>query len=650
MRRVVAFSIVAVAATLGPAPVVEAAPPPLAIYPSDTLTVADASQLTGRRVNMPMSNCAVDVSKCDETALVNQLDGFDLDPNIKIGFSGPIDLAKVSRSTIYVQRLCFCRAARMPLVRLVWDAVNHNLYGHPKHLLRESSTYRITVTAGINGQSGTRTFTTMSASTGLRQMASQLTDGSAYAAAGIAPADRGLRFVRPGGTRTVYPAANVAMVRRFNDTGSGGLVEETVFNSAFPVIASTYGFGSFLAPSWLDADRRIPQTPTRTGAPQVRGFEEVGLVVILPAGTKPAGGWPTAVFGPGFTRSKYDVFLAADENLRRGIATIAIDPVAHSYGPNSTAGVDLIVPPSSPRFSGYGRGFDQNGDGVITNQEGVSTKGQPSRYASIALRDGLRQTAADNMALVRAIGRGVDVNGDGSTDLKPTGVTYFGQSLGGIYGTLLMGADPLVTIGALNVPGGPVLDIARLSPAFRPLVATELANRIPSLLNGGPGADGFTESQPLYLDPPMTSPYPGSIEIQKAGARTNWINRVGSPEAFAPLERKRPPAGHPVKKVLYQFAFGDRTVPNPTSATLSRAGFLHDIVSFFRNDKTPTAGTDPHGFLLDPRVFPTGRQLGQTQIADFFVSGGTIVNDPDGPAPQWETPIADPRSLETVNF
>jgi hypothetical protein len=417
-----------------------------------------------------------------------------------------------------------------------------------------------------------------------------------------------------------------------------------------PAIASTYGFGSFLSPSWLDADRRIPQTPTATGAPAVTGYEEVGLVVILPVGTPPAGGWPTAVFGPGFTRSKYDVLLAADENLRRGIATIAIDPVAHAYGPESQAGVDLVAPPSSPRFSGFGRGFDQNGDGTITNQEGVSTKGQPDKYASIALRDGLRQTAADNVALVRAIGRGVDVDGDGANDLRPTGVTYYGQSLGGIYGTLLMGADPLVQVGALNVPGGPILDIARQSPAFRPLVATELANRIPPELNGGPGANGFTESQPLFLDPPETSPYPGAITIQKTGSRVNWLNRSGSPEAFAPLLRDRPAAGHPVKNVLYQFAFGDETVPNPTSATLARAGNLFDIVSFFRNDLTPTSDTNPHGFLLDPQVFPTGRQLGQTQIAEFFLSGGATIVDPDGASPQWETPIADPAMLETLNF
>ena len=419
-----------------------------------------------------------------------------------------------------------------------------------------------------------------------------------------------------------------------------------VLDSAIPG-AATYAFGSYLSPSWLDADRKIPQTPTRTGAPAITGLAEVGFTLILPTGIKPAGGWPVAIFGPGITRSKYDLFLASDENLKRGIATIAIDPVGHAFGPRSEAGVDLAVPPTTVRFSGFGRGVDLNHDGTITDQEGVSTLGQPSRYASVALRDGLRQTAADNMALVRAIGRVVDVDGDGTDDLRPTDVDYYAQSLGGIYGTMVMGVDPLVPVGALNVPGGPIVEIARLSPAFRPVLATELANRIPSLLNGGPGADGFTESVPLYLDPPVTDPYPGAIPIQLAGARTNWIDRPGSPETFAPLERKRPPAGHPVKKVLYQFAFGDMTVPNPTSATLTRAGFLRDVVSFYRNDLTPTASTNPHGFLLDPRI--SGRQMGQLQIATFFASGGTTIIDPDGPGPVWETPIADPNELETTH-
>ena len=383
---------------------------------------------------MAMTNCEVQVSDCNEIALINALDGFDLDPNVKVRFSGPIDVSKVNGTNLYLERVCGCtRVARIPLVRLVWDGATHTLYGHPKRQLRESSTYRVTVASGINGQSGTATFTTMSASVGLRQMQAQLDDGSAYTAAGIAAADRGLHFVRSNGIRTVYPVSNVSMVRRFDDMGSGPLVEQMIVNTASPQ-ASTYAFGSFLSPSWLDADRKIPQTPTGTGAPAVTGFDAVGFTLILPTGVKPAGGWPVAIFGPGITRSKYDLFLASDENLKRGIATIAIDPVGHAFGPRSEAGVDLVAPPSTVRFSGFGRGVDLNHDGTITDQEGVSTLGQPSTYASIALRDGLRQTAADNMALVRAIGRGVDVDGDGTGDLRPTGVSYYAQSLAGSTG------------------------------------------------------------------------------------------------------------------------------------------------------------------------------------------------------------------------
>ena len=79
-----------------------------------------------------------------------------------------------------------------------------------------------------------------------------------------------------------------------------------------------------------------------------------------------------------------------------------------------------------------------------------------------------------------------------------------------------------------------------------------------------------------------------------------------------------------------------------------RAGGLQDVTTFYRNDRTPTRGTNPHGFLLDPTL--TGRNLGQAQVLDFLASGGATISDPDGPAPVFEVPIADPASLETLNF
>jgi hypothetical protein len=628
------------AALLGLPAAAQAAP---SLFPSDSLTVKDGRQLTGERLALPLPDCSARPSECDDTRLLNELDGFDLDPRIEVGFGQPIDLSRVTGDSVYLQPTG--GGARIPLNRIVWSPARNTLYGHPRTQLAERTSYRIVVTDAICGQAATTTFTTMSASAGLEQMRTQLDDGSAYAAAGIPADQRGLDFVRPDGTRTVFQAANVARIRRYDDTGKPELEESLVPNAAVSG-AGLYAFGSFRSPSWLTADRAIPATPTRTGAPKVTGSEEIGFTMIVPSGAKPAGGWPVAIFGPGITRSKYDLFLAADRNAERGLATLAIDPVGHAYGARSEASVDTVVPPQTVRFSGFGRGRDLNRDGTITDQEGVRTPEQPHPLASLGLRDGLRQTALDNMALVRAIGRGVDVDGDGSEDLRRDGIVYYAQSLGGIYGTMLMGVDQRVRAGALNVPGGPILDIARQSPAFRELVAADLKNRRPGLLNGG--RDGFTESVPLFPDPPVTKPARGALPIQDAFAAVNWLNRAGSPETFAPLLRRAPLGGVGAKKVIYQFAYGDQTVPNPTSATLMRAGGLQDVTTFYRNDRTPTSGTNPHGFLLDPTL--TGRNLGQAQVLDFLASGGETISDPDGPAPVFEVPIADPASLETLNF
>ncbi len=114
------------------------------------------------------------------------------------------------------------------------------------------------------------------------------------------------------------------------------------------------------------------------------------------------------------------------------------------------------------------------------------------------------------------------------------------------------------------MPGGPIPEVARLSPNFRPIVGATLRSHRPDLANGG--RDGFTEDQPLPGDPPVRRPARGALAIQDVFARFNWIDRSGSPEAFAPLVRGRP--------VLIQAAYGDQTVPNPTTGFLVRAGGL----------------------------------------------------------------------------
>src|SRR5918997_1948778 len=114
-------------------------PPPLVIRPDDALTVADANQTTGRRMALPLTDCAARPSDCDEVRLINGLDGWDLDPRVEVRFSGAIDLARVTSSTLYVEPVG--GSGRIGLNRLVWDAGTRTLYGQPIQLLREATRY-----------------------------------------------------------------------------------------------------------------------------------------------------------------------------------------------------------------------------------------------------------------------------------------------------------------------------------------------------------------------------------------------------------------------------------------------------------------------------------------------------------------------------
>lgn len=622
-NRVVRSALLATAllvASLGPvggASAASAAPATVrSLFPTDSLTVADSSQLTGRRIALPRPDCATHPTDCNTVSLLNQLDGFDLDPRLMLRFDGPVEAAAVaSRTTIEATDSGWSTG----IDRIVYDAATYTVYAHPIDQLAPGTTFRLQV----DGPAPARTtFTTLSATDGLLDLRRQLDDGSAYTSARIGPAERGLRV------DAVVPVAGTSLVYQA-DLGASTL--------PIPVLnlsqqdAGAYVFGSYLAPSWLTSDRLIPQPSTVGAGPRAQQAQRLPFVLILPAGPAPAGGWPVAVFGHGFTRYDADVFLAASQNATRGFATIATDVVGHGFGPASNW---LVTGDGTPyTVPAYGRGIDLNDDGVITDTEGVSTLPQPAPYAQLGSRDGLRQTAADVMTLVRAIARGVDLDGDGRRDLQAIGTDYYGQSFGGIYGAMLAGSDPLLQAVGLNVPGGPISEIARLSASFRPLVTEALAGAQPPLLNGG--YFGFTESLPLAGEPPVLDPAPGALPIQQFLAAQTWLNRPGSPETFAP----RILAG----RVLVQEATGDQTVSNPTTLTLVRAGGLGPRTTVYRNDLTASSADDPHGFLLDPR-FQRGFLGGQTQMSTFLASGGLLIIDPDGPKPIFQVGLDLPAS------
>src|SRR6266849_5870383 len=75
--------------------------PEIGPYPSDFLTVPDSTQLTGRRVNLPLPNCDAQPSLCTHLGIINQLDGFNVQPRLRVRFSGPADTSTLGKGIFW---------------------------------------------------------------------------------------------------------------------------------------------------------------------------------------------------------------------------------------------------------------------------------------------------------------------------------------------------------------------------------------------------------------------------------------------------------------------------------------------------------------------------------------------------------------------
>jgi hypothetical protein len=454
------------------------------------------------------------------------------------------------------------------------------------------------------------------------------------------------------GERTVFPLSTIAGITwNYQYSTAPAFTPQSVPVSAlyvFPGSVATVAFGSYTSPDYETPYAFIPQVPTKTGTPAAVSQNKIYFVLFLPSGKMPANGWPVVIFGHGFEDSKQGgPFAVASTLASHGLATIAIDAVGHGGGPlgtlvvNETSGASVTLPAG-------GRGVDQNGDGLIGPFEGLFAL---PPYISAAFRDGTRQTAIDLMQLTQLIKSGIDVDGDGVPDLDESHISYAGQSFGGMYGTVFLATDPAIKVGVLNVPGGPVVDIARLSPGFQPLEGEILALHVPSLANLG--GISFNANIPLRDQPPVVNTVPGADDIQAYLDIISWIGQSGDALGFVPHISKDPLEGSLAKSVILQFAKGDETVPNPTTTALIRAGDIECRTTYFRNDLAYALnvgfGANPHTFLTNIGGTAPVAEVAvraQEQIADFIASEGTVTIDP---GPLFEVPITPPLP-EDLNF
>ncbi|HWX10225.1 MAG TPA: Ig-like domain-containing protein [Gaiellaceae bacterium] len=661
-------------------------------FPTNLDTTIDLTQLTGLRVALPKPDCATHPSDCADIDVLNTLDGFNVDARVSIPFSGAIDPTTVTPDTVFLANMF---GDRVPLDRVVWTPATNTLHGNPQTYLDQDTPYLLVVTDGVKAADGSdlaradfrsdlnfgqthdlgaklyraallgalhwsgltpsrivdaSLFTTQSITSLLEKVRRQI-DTSTPAPATF--------NIGAGGARAVFNFANITSVTFHRQIGVSTFSNSTLPFSAVPVFPGAIGtaaYGSFTSPDYENAQRVIPTIGTGFfSSPTPQGTNTLYFNLWLPSGPEPANGWPVAIVGHGFTDSKQGFPITTASTLaHNGIATIAINVVGHGGGPLGTMTVTRTDGPPVT-FSAGGRGIDQDGNGTIDSTEGVNAA---PPFSAVGNRDGLRQTVIDLMQLVREIQVGIDVNGDGIPDLNASKIGYFGQSFGGIYGTTLMAVEPDIHAGVVNVPGGSISEIARLSPSFRPLVGIALATRTPPLYNAVPNPffTNFVEDMPLSGLPIMTDTVPGADAIQNFVDQQIWAQAPADPVAYASHIRMDPLFGSSAKAIIVQFAKGDETVPNPTASALIRAGGLEDRATYFRNDLAFAlvpgyTVKNPHTFLSNIFV-PAQAQFAlaaQQQIATFLASGGATTIDPDGAGPFFETPITGPLP-EGLNF
>jgi hypothetical protein len=663
-------------------------------FPSDIYTVADSSQLTGIRVSLPKPDCATRPSDCADIDVLNTLDGFNAQPRISIPFNGAIDPGSVNSANVFLKGLGSTLGggpgATVGINQIVWDPASNTLHVESDEFLDQHTRYLLVVTNGIRDANGApvdagqfnaflnRSNLSAAHAAYREELVSALAQARVPTASVVAASifttqstTAVLEKIRdrvkalPAPTATVianFARTNVAAIQWNRQVGTSSTSTSFLPLPAldvFPGSVERIVFGRFDSPDWETPAKYIPAIGTRTGVPAIQGTNTLYFNLFVPSGKPPAGGWPVAIFGHGFTDSKQGAPIAVASAMAfKGLATIAINVVGHGGG---AAGTLTIIPLKGMPVTipDGGRGIDQDGNGSIDSTEGVNAA--PPR-GIISNRDGLRQTVADLMQLVRVIQSGINVGGGRGGDLNGDRIYYVGQSFGGIYGTKFIAVEPDVRAGVPNVPGGAIIEIARLSPAFRPLVGFALLSRVPSLGNAGPFAPplwGFQESIPLRDDPAIVNPAPGAMAIQEVIDNTEWVSQSGNPVAYAPHLRKIALDGVQTRPFIIQSAKGDQTVPNPTASAIVRAADAHDHWTLFRNDivraTRPGAPANPHTFLTNignPAVadLAIGAQL---QIGAFFATDGAVVIDPDTAAgPYFEVPISAGQIplMEDLNF
>lgn len=595
---------------------------------------------SGDRPRLENADCGSPA--CAERAAVNRLDGYGLEPLIRVRFSGPIR-PDSARSAVF---LLWGNARQtngfttyppgyiQPINQVAWDPNTFTLYAKPDEPLDYDRDFTLVITDALVDANGFAVTPPVNRPVIPDGLATTFRPATvlAYTTFHTQNAVRSLveTSLGPSGTlkRTLSRVIDLTQVRTLS------ILSQTAADPAAPLTVTPLPVDiSFIQALGL---RRLAffQFRSTSGV-------DVYFHVWFPAAAPPASGYPATFIGHGSGDSRFFGPTLLASAVAANSAVFAMDAVGHGFGPNSRIRFTLsdgsVVEVPLP-----GRGVDVNGDGAIAAGEGciLGGPGNPT-----FLRTCLRQTALDWRKVAQEIRSGIDLDGDGRPDVDASRIGYFGQSLGSFYGTLLTALEPSIQTAVMNVGGGSGIEASRYSASFGADLKNYVLATWPEFLPDPtkPLPDPFTRrwAPAQVLTDPRQGPYLEFLD------RVAALETDSAPASYAPLLKQASLYGNPIKRVLFQFAIGDQVVPNPANFQLMRAAFEYTNVSLYRHDlarqQFPSLPADPHTFLAAFLDFTSQPSL-LIGIAALSQSGAFLTTGQlTFPTPLFEPYGADPK-------
>ena len=397
----------------------------------------------------------------------------------------------------------------------------------------------------------------------------------------------------------------------------------------FQIPCGAYATGATLP----DGQTATPSISTTTCFPEPvkQSDQTIPMIVTVPKGAKPEGGWPVVIFQHGITRNRTDVFAIASSFAAANHITVAIDLPLHGLpASNPFYKNQLLAPtPAAGLMTNNERTFDA--DFVNNSSSAAGPDGQVDSSGThfvnlaspITSRDNIRQGAADILVLAKSLAN-LNVDGVAGGDVDTSKIRFAGISLGSIVGTVALGADKGTTIGAasLSVGGGGIPKLLDASKSFGPVIAAGLQGS--GVLENTDSYETFMRFAQTLTDSADPVSFAVAAKTNRAIHFTEVLNDLVVPnQAMAGAASATQDfvgisgllSGTDALARVMNFALADRKTLD--MATLTKTNVSGSTWVLFNQGA--------HGSLLDPTSNAAVTVEMQCQTVNFLASNGTFL-------------------------